>query len=409
MSHTKFSILQAMIVSSLGSGALLQAADAQLPASPFLVPQPGKPGAGNTPAPAATPDNGPQFTGFVDTTYNYDLNRPPSGFNKYYSFDAQANTFELNNAQLELTGAPKGDGAITYMLKINFGTDATVESSTVNGVATNSSQLDVEEAWGWYVDPISKVGLKVGKFVTYEGVEVIESIGDPTVTRGILFSNLEPDTHTGALLTWTGTVMDYAVGVVNGWDELTSSDSGKTVVAKMGVTLGDALALTVSGLYGPQGSATPGAVNFEPVGPDSNKRGSIDITGLTKLIPRVQLNFQADYGWEKNAPLAQAIPGTAPNTQSTWVGFGIQPVYALTAVTNLAFRIEVLDDVNGARTGVKQEIWSFSIAPGTNITPHFLLRAEARLDVSNATSYVDHTGNPVKLQSTIAGEAIYNF
>jgi hypothetical protein len=44
-----------------------------------------------------------------------------------------------------------------------------------------------------------------------------------------------------------------------------------------------------------------------------------------------------------------------------------------------------------------------------NITPHFLLRAEARLDVSNTAVYFDHAGNAVKLQSTMAGEAIYNF
>jgi len=70
----------------------------------------------------------------------------------------------------------------------------------------------------------------------------------------------------------------------------------------------------------------------------------------------------------------------------------------------------LLDDLDGARTGLKQEIWSFSIAPGTNITPHFLLRAEARLDVSNNDkAYTDHAGNQVKIQSTLAGEAIYNF
>ena len=420
MSHKKFSILNAMIVSSLGTGALLHAADSQLPVSPFIVPPPGKAGAGNTPAttgnsPAPTPDNGPQFTGFVDTTYNYDLNRPLSGVNKYYSFDSQANTIALNNAQLELTGAPKGDAAITYMLKINFGTDATAESSTVNGVATNTSNMDVEEAWGWYVDPVSKMGLKVGKFVTYEGTEVIESINDPTITRGLLFSNLEPYTHTGALLTWTGSVMDYAVGVVNGWDELTASDSGKTVVGKIGVTLGDPLALTISALYGPQASVTPGAAILEPAGYDSNKRGSIDITGLTKLIPKWQVNFQANFGWEKNAPGAAAAAAAAgtpltPNAQSTWFGLGCQPVYAWNPTTNVAFRIEVLDDVDGARTGLKQEIWSFSMAPGINITPHFLLRAEARLDVSNNNmAYTDHAGNPVKIQSTIATEAIYNF
>jgi hypothetical protein len=409
MSRATIGMLHALIVSGLGSGTLLHGADAQLPASPFLVPQAGKPGAGNTPALAASPDDGPQFSGFVDTTYNYDLNRPASRINRYYSFDSQANTFALNNAQLEVTGPPKGDAAITYMLKIDYGTDAPAASSTVNGVSTGTSQLDVEEAWGWYVDPLSKVGLKVGKFAAFDGIEDNESISDPTITRGLLFSIIEAGSCTGVLLTWKGTVLAYAVGVVNGWDELTASDTGKTLVAKMDVTLGDPLTVTVSGMYGPQGSATPGAVNFEPVGPDSNKRGALGITGSTKVIPTVQLNFQADFGWEKNAPLAQAIPGAAPNSQSTWIGFGVQPLIAITAVTNLGIRIEVLDDRDGARTGVKQEIWSFTIAPGIAITPHVLLRAEARLDVSNATSYVDHSGTPIKLQATLASEAIYSY
>jgi hypothetical protein len=143
------------------------------------------------------------------------------------------------------------------MLKINFGTDAVTESSTDPMAATHVSNLDVEEAWGWYVDPVSKVGLKVGKFVTYEGIEVIESMGDPTITRGLLFSNLEPYTHTGALLTWTGTVFDFAGrrGQRLGRADR-NSDWARPVVAKMGVTLGDPLALTVSALYGPQQSAT---------------------------------------------------------------------------------------------------------------------------------------------------------
>jgi hypothetical protein len=427
MSHKKFSILNAMIVSSLGTGALLHAADSQLPVSPFIIPPPGKAGAGNVPVTTgngtvAGPDNGPIFTGFVDTTYNYNFNRPPTGVNQYYSFDPQANTFALNNAQLELTGLPKGDATMTYMLKINFGTDAFDESSTsgpngAGGTTSHASNLDVEEAWGWYVDPVSKVGLKAGKFVTYEGIEVIESMNDPTITRGLLFSQLEPYTHTGALLTWTGTVFDFAVGVVNGWDELTSTDQGKTGVAKMGITLGDPLALVVSALYGPQqapatayvpAAGGAAAVPATLAGSDSNKRGSIDVTGLTKLVPKWQINFQGNYGWEKNAPAALAL-GAAPNSQADWLGFGIQPVYQYTSMTTLAFRIELLDDIEGARTGVKQEIWSFSVCPGWQIAPHFLLRAEGRLDLSNEPVYLDHAGNAVKIQATMALETIYNF
>lgn len=435
MSHQKFSILKAMIVSSLGTGALLHAADSQLPVSPFLIPPAGAKGAGNVVAttgngPNVTPD-APSFTGFVDTTYNYNLDRPASGLNSGYSFGAKTNTFQVNNCQLEITGAPKTDQAVTYMMKINFGTDANTEqsSATTQNGAVGGGQLDVEEAWGWYVDPVSKVGLKVGKFVTYEGIEVIEAINDPTISRGLLFSLAEPFTTTGALLTWTGSVFDFAGGVVNGWDELTASDMGKTVVLKMGVTLGDPLALTVSGLYGTYQSAT--GVGITAPGPNasinSNKRGSVDITGLTKVIPKIDLNFQLNGGWAKNAAPTVAIgaaaaaasggSNTAVNGQAKWIGGGLQPVYHFTASTTIGFRFEILDDVDGALTGIKQELTSFAICPSTQITPHFTLRGEGRLDLSNvgtppngaAPFYTDHNGNAVKIQGVLSAEAIYNF
>ena len=419
--------LISLIAASVASPTLVGAADSQMPASPFLVPPPGTAGAGNVPmttgnGTVAGPDMGPVFTGFVDTTYNYNLGRPPTGTNTYYAFDGQANTIALNNAQLELTGSPKGDSSVVYMLKINFGTDAYSEAGTsgpAGGGTTvsHASNLDVEEAWGWYVDPVSKVGLKAGEFASFAGIENIESISDPTITRGVIFSLLEPGTHTGVLLTWTGVVFDYAIGVVNGWDELTSTDQGKTGVAKMGITLGDPLALVVSALYGPQqapatayvpAAGGAAAVPATLAGSDSNKRGSIDVTGLTKLVPKWQINFQGNYGWEKNAPAALAL-GAAPNSQADWLGFGIQPVYQYTSMTTLAFRIELLDDIEGARTGVKQEIWSFSVCPGWQIAPHFLLRAEGRLDLSNEPVYLDHAGNAVKIQATMALETIYNF
>lgn len=431
MSHQKFSILKAMIVSSLGSGALLHAVDAQLPVSPFLIPPAGSKGAGNVVAttgngPAVIPD-APSITGFVDTTYNYNLDRPASGYNTGYSYMQKDNTFQVNDCQLEITGAPKTDQAITYMMKIDFGTDATIQQSSsapAVGVSGTGGSLDVEEAWGWYVDPVSKVGLKVGKFVTYEGIEVIESMNDPTITRGLLFSLAEPFTTTGALATWTGSVFDFAAGAVNGYDELTASNEGKTLVLKMGVTLGDPLALTVSGLYGTYQSPT--GTGLTAPGPNgsvnSNKRGSFDITGLTKVIPKIQLNFQFNAGFAKNAAPTVALgainagagnPNPAINGQAHWIGGGIQPVYAFTASTNIGFRAEVLDDEDGALTGIKQELATFSICPATNITPHFLLRGEARIDITNAPSttpyFVDHNGNATKVQGVLAAEAIYNF
>ena len=405
--HHHSRILNALIVSSLGAGAWLGAADSQLPESPFIVPPAGKPGAGTTPAPAAPPaadTSGPTITGFVDTTYNYNLNRPSNNTNQYYGFGSQANTFALNNAQIALTGNPKGDKEVTYLVKLNYGTDATAE--TPNGFASSptASNLDVEEAWGAWVDPSTHLGLKVGKFVTYEGTEVIESINDPTVTRGLLFSLAEPFTHVGALGTWQVTdKVDLALGIVNGWDLITDNNTGKTGVAKIGINLGDPLLLTVSALYGP-----------EEANDNTDKRGSVDVTGLTKVISHVDLNFQVNYGWERNGGLGIGLP--ADGRTYKWFGFGIQPVIHITPKVTIGTRFELFDDMDGARTNPtpgsssKQRLISFTVAPGYTFTDHFLVRGEARLDVSNQQVYLNSDGVvDKKVQSTLAAEAIYSF
>src|SRR3954468_15999015 len=118
---------------------------------------------------ARAADEGPTMSGFVETTYNYNFNGPTSDTNQGHSFDNQANTFALNNAQLLIQGNPRGDKDVGYTLRVDYGTDATVIDPAASGLVT------VEEAYGTYLCPDTHIGLKVGKFVTYEGIEVIES------------------------------------------------------------------------------------------------------------------------------------------------------------------------------------------------------------------------------------------
>jgi len=57
-----------------------------------------------------------------------------------------------------------------------------------------------------------------GKFVTSEGIEVIEGNQDYTVTRGFLFGLAEPYTTTGVKADYQFTKqLDLMLGVVNGW------------------------------------------------------------------------------------------------------------------------------------------------------------------------------------------------
>ena len=168
---------------------------------------------------------------------------------------------------LKISGHPVKDQAVNYVFSIDYGTDA----KAMNGAdpaQDAATPFTVEEAYGTWMDAKTKLGVKIGKFVTYEGIEVIESMNDPTISRGLLFSIPEPFTHTGALVTYNpNDKLDIEAGVVNGWDEISTLNQGKTLLLHGGYNYGDPLALSLSVLYG----TAPIAGN------DHDKRLSIDL------------------------------------------------------------------------------------------------------------------------------------
>src|SRR5688500_5962825 len=177
------------------------------------------------PAPeeAATPSLAPTISGFIDGTYNYNFNHPAAGVTPYHTYTAPHHSFLLNAAHLALTG---GDGKLSYALEIDAGTDAFVN--------TLDDDFDVQEAWAAYTTDLG-LGFKVGKFVTFNGIEVIESGANPTISRGFLFGLAEPFTHVGALVTYKiSDQLDVAAGAVNGWDVMVDNNSTKTMVGKLG-------------------------------------------------------------------------------------------------------------------------------------------------------------------------------
>lgn len=351
----------------------------------------------------APPDTGPTFSGFVDTTYNWNTNGADT--NNGHSFDAKANTFALNDGQLEVTGHPKGDPNITYMFKLDYGTDAAVlEGADASQTASN---VTVEEAWGSYMDPKSKFGLKVGKFVTFEGIEVIESGANPTITRGLLFSIVEPYTTTGALITYNpNDKWDAEFGLVNGWDLISDDNQSKTIDAHVGYSNGDPLALGLSLLYGPE---TSQAATLPPgTSADGQNRLSVDLTGITKVIKNVDLNFQGNFGTEKKASFVN------PGSNAKWFGLGVQPVYHVNDKFTVGARLEWLDDKDGFwshETSATRMI-TVSVAPAYQVTPHFLARVEGRYDSANQELFTNKTSQVTptkKSQGELAAETIFSF
>ena len=357
----------------LSSPALAQTLD------PVGAPPPAEPPPETTAAPAepaATPSLVPTISGFIDGTYNYNFNRPAGGVTPYHTYTASHHSFLLNAAHVALTG---GDGRIAYALEIDAGTDAFVN--------TLDDDFDIQEAWVSYTSDLG-LGFKAGKFVTFHGIEVIESGSNPTISRGFLFGLAEPFTHVGALGTYRfNDRIDVAAGVVNGWDVMVDNNSLKTMVGKLGVTL-DQLALVLSAYTGPE----------QPLD-DDDWRTTFDLTGVVKL-GTIDIWFQANIGTEENA---------APDGNATWTGLGVQPVFRLTEELSLGARAEVFSDNDGARTGLDQTLFNLSVAPAYALAKHLTVRAEGRLDVSSDDVYVDTDGEASSTQIIALGEVLLFF
>ena len=330
----------------------------------------------------------PAFSGYLEPSYNYNFNNPATQTNRDRSFDTQANSFLLNAFQLQATGKV-GDSS-GYTAKALFGNDATV----INGASGNgTANVAIEEAYAWYKAPLgSGLTITAGRFVTLEGIEVIEGYQNYTVTRGCLFGMAEPFTHTGVKANYAFTKqLDLTVGAVNGWDLTVDNNSAKTFIGRLGINLGDPFSGGISWTYGDEKATGPADINHD-------QRTSLDATFSTVFNKKLTVAYQANYGEEANAnAFPEGVNGVG-NTYDTWYGFGIQPKVSITDKFWIGGRYEYFEDKDGGRLiangftypGIKAapaSMQNITIAPAYNLTSALTFQTEFRYDWSNQSIY----------------------
>jgi len=395
---------------------------------------PATPAAPAVPTAAPTPAyTGPSISGFIDSSYDYNFAGNLAMTNPLRSFDAAANTFLLNDVQLKATGTVSKE--TSYTVKTDFGTDAAVIHSgpsfsastskvsyldgstgpdpnnpgnliyltqTANVVTGTSGipavAVEVEEAYLTYSPAnLSGLSITVGKFVTYEGIEVIESGANPTISRGLLFGLAEAYTHTGIKFAYTvNSMITVGAGLVNGWDLFIDNNSGKTGIGQVQLSWGDPLFVSIQGSYGPEQASSVDPAQL-------NQRSSIDLVAVTKVLPMTTLNLQANYGQEN-----------WPTALSTWRGVGVQPVIALNSSWSLGVRYEqFVNDAGDRMGGVATEANSFTVAPTWAMASNLVARAEYRYDQTAGPAggniFVDTAGMPKNDASTASLEFIQSF
>jgi hypothetical protein len=380
-----------------------------------------------------TAQKGITLSGYVDTSYTEQFAGRGTGSGAGQAalrqFDTQNDNFNINAVKIALEKAlpDKNEWAAGFRIDTIYGADARYlgdagfqSPSPVTGqgtpAAVNGSGLALEQALVKFRIPVGNgLDIYAGKFVTFLGYEVIESPANPNFSRGLLFTNAIPLTHTGVYADYKfNDTVEAKFGVVDGWNNsvtsFTGSDQtfgGKAITGQVNVNSpGKNANITQSFIYSPQGDTAAGdsVTGDNPVFVYDiwgNWTPTFDKNGNTTL------GFNLDYGYDSYS----------------WYGAALYAQYKLTKVITLAGRGEYLhSDANagkfgaggvttftgGAATGftpMSQDDYSLTATISFAVWDNLLTRAEYRFDDLSAGT----TGTSSSVQNEVSLEAVYSF
>lgn len=256
---------------------------------------------------------------------------------------------------------------------------------------------------------------RVGRVYTPWGVESLEAVSTPLITRSYAFNSSPPFTHSGVAAyvnfskELSGTFM-----VANGNDiyfgasgqdwrgvgavKWTSPDDGKTTVT-FATSLGRG-AFNAGSPY----LAPTAALATEPFG--RNNFNAFDLVVTRSINEQLSTAVELIYGYQSNVPAA-AAPGKAGNGSGTaqWASAAGYLFYKLSDEITLTTRLEGFNDFQGQRTGFEGLYLSATTGVSFKPAPGLIFRTEARYDYNIETRPFE--GDPGIF--VLAAELIFRF
>jgi hypothetical protein len=348
---------------------------------------------------AGTPSWYEQITlnGLVSTSFHHNFNRPDSRTNGYRVFDFREATFQVDVAELAVQKAASAPGDVGFSIHLTAGSAiprVTASAGMFRDDEGHPLDFDVHQALATYILPVGKgVRLDFGKHVTHMGYEVIDGYDgvNDSVTRSLLFGYCIPFTQTGLRAGYPVTErLSASLFLVNGWDNALDNNRSKSVGAQIVLTPARGTSLLLNYLGGAERDST------------SDLRHVIDVVGVYKPTDRVSFGMNLDYGME-----AKALP---TGDDATWKGLAGYARVGISGPFAVSARAELLDDPDGYRTGVDQQLEELTLTPEWRPAPNFMLRMDIRTDRSNHEVF-ERRGEPAsrKTQNTISLNALCTF
>jgi len=368
-------------------------------------------------APAAAPaaptwSVGPMdISGMVDVYYSDNFNRPTAQdngqVNDLYNFNDKTDQFNISAAKFSLNHDPDPVGA-----HVDFIYGRT--NDFINAAASNSSSADqlnyIEQAF-LSLKPVKAKGFELdfGKFVTSAGAEVIESKDNWNYSRSLLFSYAIPYWHFGVRTSMPVSKVDtIGIQVVNGWNNISKSNGGATIVATNALTK-PKYAWNVNYIFGPENSNT-----------SNGFRNLIDTTLLFTPNAKFNAYINYDYGQNRDGLVSTTDCDSVSKKAGTllvhreattcsfgdtdlnhWQGVAFAFHEQATAKNAIAGRFEYFTDPQGFETGNSQDLYEFTGTYEYKWLEGLLMRAEYRADFSNKDVFSKDIFQTAKSQQTL--------
>ncbi len=376
---------------------------------------------------------GLEIHGLLGGNYTYNFNEPSNRKNGLLLMNRKHDHIDLDIANIRIQRVV--DGEIGFVTDLDFGKTAEVVGrstrwcktpSFISGKGSCHESRNSFEATQFYLTykfPIgSGLSMKLGKFVTLHGEEVIKTWDNINynISNSILFGFAIPFTHTGALFNYAFTDwLSLDAGLITGWDQF-SYKVNNGVIFTGGLTLTPHPTLTIyaAGTVGPEQER----LFFDPVtGKFTDAKGRGDSTrGLFTLLttykPTDLWTFILDFNHaDESNVLGPFKPSGRGTKDARWDGLAGYVIYHFTDMLSGTLRAEFFDDVDGVRTGVKQTVWEITptLAFQPSLFPGLTVRVEFRHDESDKRFFqgIATPSGPrfFSGQDTFAWEGIYSF
>jgi hypothetical protein len=281
---------------------------------------------------------------------------------------------ELNLTQAWLYAEKVAEGGACsagwgYRADIVYGTDAQKTQAFGNGDGSWDNSFD-NGVYGWAIPQAygevayGDWSLKVGKFWTLEGYEVVPATGNFFFSHSLTFFNSEPFTHTGALATYkasdeTTVWAGWTLGWDTGYDQFAG---GSNWLGGISHTFGD----DVTVIY----ASTAGNFGLRSAGGDGYSQS---VVAIADLSDKTQYVFETDY------TTTNGFAGD-PDFDASDYGIVNYLFYTLNDCYKLGGRVEwwKTNTVTGESTSF------YELTGGVNYHPHanVIIRPEMRYDWS---------------------------